>query len=716
MDAAPHPRPSPGDRLKAAWHAARLWLIFGGTLVGIVVVLALPLAGDASTVGLELNQVAPQDLLAPYALSYTSELLTQSTRQAAADAVPDVYDPPSSRIARQQVERLQITLDYIDSVRADQFATREQGVADLQSIPDLDLDEAAASALLDLPGARWEAIRLEALSALEQVMRTEIREDRIEEARRAAPALVSISLTDDQAQLVLRLVIPFIAPNALLNAEATADARQAASEATPEVVRTFAVGETIVGRGELVTPIVREALQTYGLLRPENPWPGIAAQALLVGLLGCTFGLYAYVAHPDTVRSMRMVSVLGSVFLLTSLGMRLMIPERAVLPYLFPAATLPILTAVLIGPGMGLVTALVSGVLAGFLAPRGLEVGCYVMLSGAIGALLIGRAERLSTFFWTGVGASLAAVAVVAAFRFPDPATDILGKATLVGAALLSGGLSASLGFGLLLAASSLLGITTSLQLVELSRPDHPLLQLLLREAPGTYQHSLQVANLAEQAARAIGANALLTRVGALYHDVGKAVRPQFFIENQVAGQNVHEQLDPTTSASVILSHVRDGLDLARKHRLPPRIRAFIPEHHGTLGASYQLQAAVDAAGGDAASIDQHDFTYPGPRPRSKETALLMLADGVEAKARADAPTDELAIESLVQWVVEDRLTRGQLDRTDLTLKDIDTVRHSFTSTLKGIYHPRLRYPSGEEVEGTPPDSPAASPDTASSA
>jgi putative nucleotidyltransferase with HDIG domain len=261
----------------------------------------------------------------------------------------------------------------------------------------------------------------------------------------------------------------------------------------------------------------------------------------------------------------------------------------------------------------------------------------------------------------------------------------------------------------------NVLGITTSLQLIELSRPDHPLLQQLLRNAPGTYQHSLQVSNLAEQAARAIGADHLLTRVGALYHDIGKSLRAQFFIENQVSGQNVHEQLDPKTSADIILGHVRDGLELARKHRLPAPIRAFISEHHGTMETSYQYHAAVEAANGDASQVNRKDFTYPGPRPRSRETAILMLADGVEAAARAENPESDEAVEKLVRWVFDDRLTRGQLDRTDLTLRDLDTIRNSFTLTLKNIYHPRLRYPQVAEeqraqeqppvVETTPPPS-----------
>ncbi|HMK08074.1 MAG TPA: HDIG domain-containing protein, partial [Anaerolineales bacterium] len=246
---------------------------------------------------------------------------------------------------------------------------------------------------------------------------------------------------------------------------------------------------------------------------------------------------------------------------------------------------------------------------------------------------------------------------------------------------------------GLILLAGNLLGIVTNLQLIELSRPDHPLLLLILRNAPGTYQHSLQVSNLAEHAARAIRGNALLTRVGALYHDCGKALHPQYYIENQTPDQNVHEQLDPSSSAHIILDHVREGIELARRYRLPRQVIAFIPEHHGTLELSFQYRAALEDAGGDERQVNRKDFTYPGPRPRSKETAILMLADGVEAKARAENPRDEEAIEQLVRWVIDDRMARDQFDRTDLTLKDLDTIRRTLATTLKGMYHPRLRYP-----------------------
>jgi putative nucleotidyltransferase with HDIG domain len=693
MDEVSSPRPSVGDRIKVAWHTARLWLIFALGTTGTVLVLSLPAPGQFQASQLAVDEVAAQDIAAPYNLSYSSEVLTDQARQAAADAVPQVFDPPDSTVARTQVELLRAALDFADAVRADAYSSREQRLADLYALGEGILDEPTASAILDLPESRWQAVRLEAIAVLEEVMRSEIREGQEEEARRALPALVSISLPEDQASLVIHLASAYVAPNALFNAEATERAVQAARAGIQPVVKSYASGETIISRGQVVSALQFEAMESFGLLRPANPWPDIAVRLLFVVLLASAVALFAYRLHQEQIRSTRLAMILAVGFIVTAIGLQLMIPGRTVLPYLYPAATFPILLATLFGPGMGVVVALAQGALAGFLAPRGLELGLYLAFGGIFGALMIGRAERLGAFFWAGLAADLACVAAIVVFRLPDPATDALGKATLLGAAIVNGLLSASLSFGLLFMVSSLLGITTNLQLIELSRPDHPLLQFILRSAPGTYQHSLQVANLAEQAARAIGANSLLVRVGALYHDAGKALRPQFYIENQVPGKNIHEQLDPATSASIIVSHIKDGLELARKHRLPATIRAFIPEHHGTLEASFQYLAAIEAAGGSSQQVDRRDFAYPGPRPRTREAALLMLADGVEAKARAENPSDDDAIDQLARWVIQDRLSKGQLDRTDLTLKDLDTIRRSFVATLKGIYHPRLRYP-----------------------
>ncbi len=224
--------------------------------------------------------------------------------------------------------------------------------------------------------------------------------------------------------------------------------------------------------------------------------------------------------------------------------------------------------------------------------------------------------------------------------------------------------------------------------------PIRPLLNYFLQRAPGTYQHSLQVANLAEQAAERIHADALLTKVGALFHDVGKAANPLFFVENQPPSQiDSHDDLEPEVSAQTIIRHVTDGLELARKYRLPRRLQDFIAEHHGTLITRYQYNRAVQAADGDKSKVDESEFRYPGPAPRSKETALLMFADGVEARARAERPGNDDEVRSLVRSVIENRQKDGQLDDAPLSQRDLASIIESFVTTLRVTYHPRLEYP-----------------------
>jgi putative nucleotidyltransferase with HDIG domain len=283
---------------------------------------------------------------------------------------------------------------------------------------------------------------------------------------------------------------------------------------------------------------------------------------------------------------------------------------------------------------------------------------------------------------------------VILAYRLQDPLTDMVGIITLIAAAIFYGIASASITLILQYVFSLLLGVTTGLQLLEISRPDHPLLQFMLRTAPGSYQHSLQVANLAEQAAEAINADSLLVRVGALYHDVGKSMNSQFFIENLLKGsENPHEKISPEQSAKIIIQHIEDGQKLATKHRIPSRIQSFISEHHGTLITRYQYNRAVEANGGDPEKVNTEDFRYPGPTPRSRETAILMLADGCEAKVRAEIPQNEEELRKVLQKVFDYILKEKQLNQAKLTMLDLTKIQDSFTSTLMGVYHQRIVYP-----------------------
>ncbi len=342
----------------------------------------------------------------------------------------------------------------------------------------------------------------------------------------------------------------------------------------------------------------------------------------------------------------------------------------------------------------GIVFSTAIALLAPYNLPNVLDLTPYYLLSSITGVLVLGNARRVWTFFRAGMAIAGAGIAMLLAFRFPFVQMDAIALLQLTGAAIFCGLAAGSIALLLQYFLAQTLGLTTALQLIEISRPDFPLLQFFLRNAPGTYQHSLQVANLAEQAAEAIGADALLTRVGALFHDVGKALNPMFFVENQPQGEvNTHEDLAPAESSTAIVTHVKDGVVLAHKHRLPRRIDDFILEHHGTMITRYQYNQALKAAGGDASKVDIEQFRYPGPAPRSRETALLMLADGSEARARAERPEDEEAVRNIVLSTIEVAQKQGQLDNTQLTLRDLSVITDVFVNILRGTHHPRISYP-----------------------
>jgi putative nucleotidyltransferase with HDIG domain len=453
-----------------------------------------------------------------------------------------------------------------------------------------------------------------------------------------------------------------------------------------------------------VTSLIQETLEQYGLVQPITRWQDLASAASLTILTIIYFLLY-FRRNPsltNDVRSLTVVFVLFLVFLFTG---RLIMPGQGLISYIFPLSAFGLIVTSLFGSKVAMVFTLPLVILYSFDSPNALELTLYNLLGGYCGILALGAARRVTAFFWAASAISFAQIAVIFSFRLLEPTFNILISVGLVGAALINGIASSSLTVLLQYFLAQFLGMTSALQLMENSRPDHPLLQFILRNAPGTYQHSLQVSNLAEQAAEQIGADTLLTRVGAIYHDAGKALNPYYFIENQLPGSpNPHEKLDPIDSAGVIIQHVADGLELARKYHLPRRIHDFIAEHHGTMTTRYQYVRAVKAAGGDETLVDEGLFRYPGPRPRSRETAILMLADGCEARVRAERPKDENELHELIKNVVENRLTSGQLDETDLTLKDLESIIDSFTTTLRGVYHPRLEYPKLERVSPLKPD------------
>ncbi len=658
------------------------------------VALMIPLYDQLSLPALEPGQVARQDYQATESLTYLSQILTEQKQEEAERNIQPVYTPPDTNVARQQLERLRAALVYINNVRADSYASEGQKLDDLAAMENVQLSRETGRAILQQPEARWQTVGQEAAVVLEKVMSSTIRPENLPDARDRALSLVSLSLTEREAALAAELGAALVAPNSSFSEQLTDSARQAARQAVTPVSRTFVAGQTIVRQGQVLSAADVEALQKMGLIQPPLQWQEPVAAAIMVLLMAMFITLYFRRDRSLSGKPRRLL-LIDLLFLVFLFGARLTIPFHTVIPYAIPLMAYSLTVVALFGMQQAMVVSLPLAVLTAYGLPNALDLTLYYLLGSLVGVLALGGARRLASFFWAGLAVAVAGTMVVLAFRLPMSSTDWVGMATLSGVALFNGLATASLTILLQYFLAGLLGTTTPMQLMDLTHPDHALLQSILREAPGTYQHSLQVANLAEQAAERIGADALLTRVGALYHDAGKSLNPMLFIENQMPGFiNPHDDLEPEDSATAIISHVKDGLGLASKHRLPRRIQDFVAEHHGTTIARYQYVRAVQAAGGDESLVDIDAYRYPGPRPQSRETAILMLADGSEARVRAERPKDEQAMRTMIKSVIDDRMTAGQLDDTRLTLLDLNKILEAFVATLRGIYHPRLLYPS----------------------
>ena len=669
------------------------------TSLAAYAILVIPITLGADSIPLQAGQVAPQDYQAPRNAEYISDVRTEQARRLAENNVADVYTAPDRAIARRQVELLRSGLQFIQSVRDDPNSLPADKRTSLTTLADISLSEQAINNLISMPDNRWLSVQNEAMLLLERIFRNSIRERNLESTRQGVPGLVSFSLNEEQAALVVELVTPFVVANSFYSEEQTLAAREQARQAVLPITQTYIAGEIVVQRGAVLTEANLEALRLLGLIVPRNPLMDYLSSAALVAVFMVFTGLYFHRRRPyfyNEGRSLVLIAVLFLVFLLIA---RTIIPYRTLVPYFFPLPGFGLLIATLFGPGGALILTLGLSILTAYNLPNSFDLTLYFMFASLISILSLGRAQRFGAFIWAGTVAALTGTAVLVAYRLPEAEIDMLGFFQFAGAALLMGLLSASLALMLQYLLAEFLGLTTPLRLVEISRPDTPLLQFLLRNAPGTYQHSLQVSNLAEQAAEKLGMDTLLMRVGVLYHDVGKAMNPAFFIENQMPDNlNPHDDLDPQVAAQTIIRHVTDGVLLARKHRLPKRMQDFMLEHHGTLLARYQYTLAVKAAGDDPDKVDESQFRYPGPRPRSRETALLMLADGVEARARSMRPKTEEELRKIVQQTIDFCQKEGQLAETRFTLKDLTIITESFVTTLTGLYHPRIAYPVSSEV------------------
>jgi hypothetical protein len=609
---------------------------------------------------------------------------TEALRKEVADAVPPVYRAVSD--ALDQAERQAKSLgDSVLALRADRSLAAQ---ARAQALARLGLHGEALQAALNLDRRELLVARDAAVSALYRLMARPLRTEDLEAARRQAELVLREKGVRPPALPFARwLVERALRPNLVVDEAQTRRAREAARAGVEPVRVRVLKDEVVVRRGEVVTPEHVQKLQALGLAGSPWQWEKVVGTGLLVGLLVAILGAYLARFQPEVWQSPKLLGLLGLLVWLGAAGTRLV--AATLHPLLLPAASVTMLLSVLLNAKVAVFAAGILAVLAGTLGSQDLRLAAVAYTGALVAVFSVRRIQRRTDLAYAGlvVGFANAAASLASDLLAGTPLRE---AALNAGVGVTGGVLCGVLATGALPYLEDLFGLVTPIKLLELSNPSHPLLRRLQLEAPGTYHHTLMVANLAEAAAEAVGADPLLARVGTYYHDVGKLRRPGFFVENQVGGHNPHDRMAPSLSALAVAAHVRDGLELARQYKLPQVVADFIPQHHGTTLMAYFYHRAVEQQQGP---VDPEAFRYEGPKPRSREAAIVMLADGVEAAARSiQNPTPE-RIREVVRRIVHERLEDGQLDECDLTFRDLERISQVFTRLLVSMFHPRLEYP-----------------------
>jgi putative nucleotidyltransferase with HDIG domain len=691
-----------------------------GTRLGVaaailVLVLTAILGIDAALpqgLGLAAGEPAPRDIVAQADRDFVSEIRTEEVRENARNAVPDQYDYTTSNaiaIAAAQQRAFEARVNATSAAFAADVTPEEHAALLDAALIGLDVPEAEATTLRDMDRTRWRAVRTEAERVLDTTLRFEVRDSEVESTKLGLADQMAGDLNEDERFLAAALIAPLIVGNSSYSADLTAAARDRAAEAVGDVRVGVQQGQVIVRQGDPIGDSELEMLEALGLNDDQADLATFAGWALFGALIvGMLLG-WIWRFRPGLWHRNSVLVLIGTLTLGATIALKLT-AGSSILTYFLPTAAVGMLLTILLDATIATFVMALIALVAGAVNGSSLEIATYVFLGGMAGIVTVRRGDKLQVFVQAGIAVALVNALVVSVFSLLGE-RDVRGVLELWLASAVSGAGAAVAAAGTFAVLGSLFGILTVFQLLELANPSQPLLRRLLVETPGTYHHSLMVGNLAERAAEAIGADPLLTRVAAYYHDIGKLANPLAFIENQGGADNIHDQLDPETSAQVLKQHVADGIDIAYRARLPKALIAFIPQHHGTAIMSYFFARAKDQAAAPyggvgtaegqkaAAAVDDRKFRHAGPKPQSREAALIMLADGVEASVRSLASRDEPAIRAMVSRIIDERVADNQFDECELTLRDLQLIREAFVTQLLGMYHTRIEYPQNKVVE-----------------
>jgi hypothetical protein len=672
----------------------------------------------------EQGDIAEDDVIAPFTFFIQKpEEELQKERQAAADAVPTVVD-----FDRERTEKVLSEFKAF-LARVHFIAIQRKSIqAKIEEISSIN-PGVSAETILDLLRNRDNVYRDAMISALGEILDMGVIADKADltsaahgrlmivengdetlrglestldstEARNLVKELATQTEGTDERRTrsFVETVMSFVVPNLSENVSETQSRKQKAVSDISPVKGVVLKGEMIVRAHDVVTNDVVEKLRSLGITKGDMVAPSrTLISALGQNLLYCivlgVLAAFLFFFRGDFFKNYSVLVLIAVIFTVTMAFSAVVLRLNIGSMYLVPVAAASMLTCMLLGAGVGTAVTLAVAVLVAVFT--GLRVpGMLVALFGGLaGVYSVRGIKRRHEFYRAVIIVSLANVICIVGIELYrlTPFPDIL---RLSGFGVLNAFACTFGVVGLLPLCEHAFGLTTNIRLLELADLNRPLLKELAIKAPGTFHHSMVTSNLAQAAAEAVGANPLLARVGAWYHDIGKMAKPNYFIENQVGGKNPHDELSPKISSLVVAAHIKDGVELARKADLPTDIVDILEQHHGTA-LMVQFYDKFQTLHPDE-EVSDANFRYPGPKPRSKEAAIVMLADSVEARARSlDSPTPS-RLKAVIKEMVDAKLKEGQLGESELTMNDLQRITESFLPVLIGCFHPRVEYPSAE--------------------
>ncbi|MGP3779263.1 HD family phosphohydrolase [Halanaerobium saccharolyticum] len=710
-----------------------IWAVIFFLLVALILNLDL----IPNQVDLRAGQVSQSDITAPRTITFIDEARTSELRQRAADTAPRVYEEDStveenvlkkvdSLFAAVTAERkffynnkISLTEEneteqgQINEAVSEDSAEEEENnltdaeiknfsqaeineIADLTSAEiDYELSQESLGVLITLNQEELSEIEDRTLNLLENKLGSRILPSDLVSAREELrQSAMEMDISRDQRLAIAEIAETVIAANMFLNQEATASRRQEAISEVEAVEKTVRQGEIIVRKGDVVTEADIEILERLGLQKGGINYYNIAGRILISFILVLLLGFYFYKYQKDVWNDNSRLLLIELLILTVVFFAKIMtFFQNPFVDFMVPTAMASILLTVLISSDTALITTLFISLLIAPIYDMNFNIVLTSFLAGLIGIFSVTRVKERGDIIRAGLNVSFILIFLIGGLSLLQQNQDWTYLLWSIGGGIVNGLLVGVLANGLLPYLEDLFDMTSSVKLLELSNPSQPILKRMLVEAPGTYHHSVIVGNLAETAAEDVGADSLLARAAAYYHDIGKLKRPYFFSDNQFGGENPHDKTSPNLSALIIKSHVKDGVEMAEENGLPSKIIDIIKQHHGTNLISYFYQQALQDNKHD--DIEKKDFRYDGPKPQSKEAAIIMLADITEAAIRSKNfnKNNHDRIEGFVRGLVKDKLIENQLDQSNLTLSDLDTIVKSFVKVLTGIYHQRVEYP-----------------------